>query len=409
MSRLTLDGHGRLPLPAPLARAFGSEPLELVSHSPRHLLLTVPGAAGPVVFAGRLGEIAVADLLSFLHMFRKSGELALELPGGEKHLFLSAGDLAFATSTFPEDELGEVLLGLGRIDRDVLQQARRLVTAGASLGKILVEKGALSPQELQAATRQQVEAIVYGLFACARGSFFFVARELEREDVPCLALSTQNLMMEGLRRLDERALYMRRIPSLDARPQLTADAGEGTTAPEQRLLALVRAAAGSVRELQRKSGLTEFEALRLLHQLIERGWVRLEAAPSVAVEGELGEILGICNGALSAVSRRLAERCPTFQQELRLFLRDLPQPFALVFRDVVLGPDGTLEGGRLLANLGALAEGERKALLVDALNELLFMACLAARRELGGEEAAELTRRVQEITRRLKTLAGRSE
>lgn len=409
MGKIIIDGSGRLPLPGPAAREIGDAALELVSRSPRHLLFTVPAGDGAVVLAGRFGEIAIADLLSFLHMFRKTGILSLALPGGSKDLYFQNGDIAFAASTFPEEELGEVLLAAGKVDRDSLHKARRFATARTSVGKILVEQGTLAPKELWIAVRQQVETIVYTLFACQQGSFSYVAKDLEQEDIPRLSLSTQNLIMEGLRRVDERALFMRRIRSLDDVPVLTDAAGDAQTAVGQRLLDLVRPGGDSAREVLRKSGMVEFEALRLLYQMVERGWVRLEQAPSVAVGGELGEMLAIFNGALTTICRRISGTCPAFHQELRLFLRDLPQPFSFVFRDVGLKEDGTVDSGRILANLAGLEEEDGKKLLVDALNELLFMACLAARRELGSAESAELTQRVQEISRRLKQLTGRNE
>jgi hypothetical protein len=163
-----------------------------------------------------------------------------------------------------------------------------------------------------------------------------------------------------------------------------------------------------VRELLRKSGMGEFDTLRLLYQMVERGAVRLEERTTVPAAGELGEILAIFNGALTALYRRIVGTNPGFSQEVQLFLRDLPQPFSFVFRDVTLQADGTVDGGRLVANLAGLEDGDKKRLLSDALNELLFMECLVARRELGAADSADLLQRVQEIARRVKNLIGRT-
>jgi hypothetical protein len=87
---------------------------------------------------------------------------------------------------------------------------------------------------------------------------------------------------------------------------------------------------------------------------------------TVPVAGELGEILTIFNGALTVLYRRIVETNPGFPQEIQLFLRDLPQPFSFVFSDVTLQADGALDGGRLLANLAGLEEGDMKRLLADS-------------------------------------------
>jgi hypothetical protein len=68
-----------------------------------------------------------------------------------------------------------------------------------------------------------------------------------------------------------------------------------------------------------------------------------------------------------------------------------------------------VDGHRLAANLAGLERGDRLRLLTDALNELVYMECLALRRELGAAESAELIRRVQDVTQRVQTLIGRFE
>ncbi len=409
MPPLTLDGSGRLTLPVAAVREIGVRPLELASHSRRHLLFTADAGEAPAVMAGLLGEIGVADLLSFFNMFRKSGVLHFTLAGGTKELYLQNGEVVFAASTFPEEDLGEVLLALGKIDRETLQKARQRVSDGTALGKLLVAKGVVASKDLWQASRHQVEALIYHLFTFHQGSFCFVAKALEQEEIPRLSMSTQNLIMEGLRRVDEWALYMRRIRSLDAVVRPVDPTAEGQTPAERRLLGLVREGSCPVRELQRKSGMGEFDALRLLHQLLERGVVRLEEAATVVVEGPLAEILAIFNGALTVLYRHIVTQNPVFDQEIRRFLRDLPQPFSFVFRDVTLLEGGALDGGRVAANLAGLEEGDKKRLLADALNELLYMECQAARRELGLAGSAELIQRVQEIARRVKTLTGRKQ
>lgn len=408
MHRTLMDSSGRVGLPQPAVREIGSQPLELVSFSGRHLLFTVPGGNDEVTFAGLLGDLGVADLLSFFNMFRKTGILRFELAGGGKELYLQMGELVFATSSFPEEDLGEILFDLGKIDAAQLQKARRFAGARAGFGKFLVEKGVVGPKDLWQASRNQVEAIVYNLFTEHSGSFSFLHRDLEKDELMRLTLSTQNLIMEGLRRVDERALFMRRIGSLDALPKPTGKSPEGLSPAHLRLLATLAEEGLSAREALRRSGVGEFEGLRLLYQLLEKAVVQMEALPSAPLEGALGEILSIYNGTLVLLYRRMLERNPGFAQEVRLFLRDLPQPFSFVFREVAVREDGSVDGGRILANLAGLEEGDKQKLLSEALNEMLYMVCNCARRDLGAAESADMLQRVQEIGRRIKSFIGRS-
>jgi hypothetical protein len=407
MNKLIIDNSGKLQLPVHAAREIGSRPLRLVSCSDRHLLLSAPaGPQGEMVLGGTLGEVTVTDLLSFFNMFRKTGMLRFALSGGSRDIYFQKGEIVFAASSFPEEDLGEVLHGLGKLGRDVLQKVRRFVTPQVTLGKVLVERGVVTPKDLWQATRHQVEMIVYNLFPLAEGSYAFFAGAAEGEVVR-LSMGTQNLIMEGLRRVDERALFMRRLGSFDAVPVATGKPGDGLPVSEKRLLALAGEGKDPLRDILRKAGMGELDGLRLLYQLAEKGFIRMEEKQETPVVGDLLEILTVFNGVLTAIFRKVAPKAPGLRQEIHTFLRDLPQPFSFVFRDTPIQADGSIDGGRLLANLAGLEEGDKKKLLIDAMNELVYMECIIARRELKTAESTELVQRVQEISQRVKNLCGR--
>lgn len=409
MSQILLEKGGRLPLPLPVVKALGERPLQLTSWSEHHLLLEAGDGGGQVLLAGTIGEVGIVDLLSFCNMFRKSGLLHFSLGGGDKTLFFQNGEIVYATSTFPDEELGEVLYALGKLDRDLLHGARQFAGSDIPLGKILVEQGVINSKDLWAATRSQIETIIYNLFAFSQGAFVFVARPLAEELILRLSMSTQNLIMEGLRRVDERALYMQKVKSLDSVPVATGKVPNDLDSTSQKMLALVQAGVCDGHELLRRSGAGDFDALRLLSQLVDRGVVTMEEAPTVTVEGDLGEIITIFNGVLTAMCRVVSAKNPQFRDEVSCFLRDLPQPFSYVFRQASLREDGSVDGGRILANLAGLEEGDKIRLLTDALSELVYMECIAARRELGAADSSELIKRVQEVSQRVQTLIGRRE
>jgi hypothetical protein len=409
MSDIRFEKGGKLTLPPPVVRSFGERPLRLASWSDHHLLLESADAAGGILLAGSLGEICIVDLLSFCNMFRKSGMMHFVLAGGDKTLYFQNGEIVYATSTFPEEEIGEILYGLGKFGRDVLQGARLAAGSKAPLGKVLVDQGVVDSKDIWTATRSQVETIIYNLFAFSQGSFVFTARELAEEQLVRLSMNTQNLIMEGLRRFDERAVYMQKVRALDAVPVATGKVPNDLDSTSQKMLALVQAGVSDAHELLRRSGAGEFDALRLLSQLVDRGVVVMEEAPTVAVEGDLGEIITIFNGVLTAMCRVVSDKTPQFRDEVSRFLRDLPQPFSYVFRQASLREDGSVDGGRILANLAGLEEGDKMRLLTDALSELVYMECIAARRELGAADSAELIKRVQEVSQRVQILIGRRD
>jgi Domain of unknown function (DUF4388) len=406
---ISIGPQGEIALPPKVARQLKDQALELISSSSQHLLLAANTEKGELILAGQLGEFSVTDLLSLVNMFRKTGILQFQLAGGETSLYFQQGEVVFAASTFPEEDLGEVLFSLGKVDRATLEKARQFATTRTTVGKILVEKQAVSPKDLWAASRSQVESIVYNLFHYHNGSFSFLSKPLDEEQIVRLSMGTQNLIMEGLRRVDERGLFMRAIVSLDRRVVVADPIPDELPEPE---LELVKAMTGQeplVRDVLRKSGYGEFEGLRLLFQLHEKKVIGFAEVAEETLDGLAGQVMTIFNGALKVLYDQISACNAQFSDEVRYFLRDLPQPFSFVFRDVTLRSDGSLDGVRIMHNLAGLGEGDRERLLVDAINELIYMECLAARRELGTEQSASLLQRVQEISRRVKELIGRDK
>jgi hypothetical protein len=411
MIRIQLDDADHLALPAAIANGLNGRELTLASRSQRHLLLTTEGGrAGQIALAGSIGELQVVEVLSIINMFRKSGLLHFNLEGGSKDLHFDAGELVSATSTYPEEEIGEFLLLAGKIDRDTLIKARQAAANDPkALRAQLLQDGRITEQDLQDANSAQIEAIVYHLIPCLHGDFIFVQRRNAPAAAPTapLALRTQHLIMEGLRRSDERAVFMHTLRSHDTKPLATAKEGAELTAKEERLLALAGSGRLTVRELIARSGLGEFQTLALLHRLTGRQLLAIPALETPEIPADLAEILAIANGVLAALYQKINEINHDFGLEMRRFLRDLPQPFAVVLRHVTITTEGTIDSRQIAANLASYPAGEQRALLAETLSELVFMACMAARRDLGDSDSLRLVQQAQEIAIRINQLKER--
>ena len=409
MIRIQLDDVGHIALPAAIANGLNRRELTLASSSQRHLLFTTEGGGeGQIVLAGTIGDLQVVEVLSIINMFRKSGLLHFSLEGGSKDLHFDEGELVSATSTFPEEELGEFLLLSGKIDRDTLIKARQ--AAGNDLQALraqLLAGGRITEEDLQGASSAQVEAIVYHLIPCLTGDFIFIQRRSTTAAPTSLALRTQNLIMEGLRRSDERQVFMRTLRSHDAMPVATGESVAELPAEEERLLALAGSGKLTVRDLIARSGLGEFRTLSLLHRLTGRNLLAVPALETTQIPAELAEILTIANGVLAALYQKINEKNSDFGLEMRRFLRDLPQPFAAVLHHVAITDKGTIDGRQIAVNLANYPLDEQRALLAETLSELVFMACMAARRDLGDSNSLRLVQQAQEIAIRINQLKER--
>lgn len=407
MTKISLDNTGHLLLPEDVRHRLGTEELVSLSASSRHLLLGRIHSDEELVLAGCLGDMALPDLLSFFNMFRKTGVLHFHLLQGEKSLYFHKGEIVFATSTFVKEDLGEILFATGKVERDALERARAIAQGRITLGKALVESGAVSPKDLWLTVRAQVEGIVYHLFTIDQGSFSFVAKTLDKEQIIRLSMSTQNIIMEGLRRQDEGALFMRKIISLEHYPKATGKLPSELSQHEKKLYTLARPGQIQARDLFRQGGLREFEGMRLLYGLIEKRMLTMEEEATTEISGDLGQIVSIYNTVLKAIYARVIKKNPQFLTEIEEYLHALPQPYTFVMRDVELNADGTLEGHRVVQNLAGLEEGDKQRLLADALAELVSFESQALQRELDAVQAQPLIARIQEISHRVKALVGR--
>jgi hypothetical protein len=403
---LRFDSSFRLTFPNRVVNDLTADSITLNSYSDRHLFLTVPAKDSEVILAGCLGEMAAGDLLSFFNVFCKTGVLRFSLAGGTKEIYFQQGEIVMAASTFQEDDIGEILYELGKVNRDVLENARNFSAGFSSLGKGLVEQEIISAKDLWQATRYQVEKITFSLFEFKQGGFSFLIKPLEEEEVAKLSMSTQNLIMEGLRRVDEKILFMRAIKSLDATPVFVENKA-GLSTAEESMLQDIKNSNHSVRGVVRKSGAGEFDGLRFLYQLVQKGAVKIQIPEVAMPEGAFGDLLTIYNGAFSLLFKKIFEAAPHFIEDVNHFFHELPQPYSYVFRGIRLQDDGSLDGGKIVRNLDGLEEGDKLKLLSDALNEVLFMECEVARKELGSADASELIQRIQQISQRVKELIAK--
>ncbi len=405
MYQVEVDDRGRVALPRRIVAGLDAPKLQVESCSAGHILLGVHGAQKPEVIV-TLKTVGIPDVLSFFNMFRKTGILHLDLADGLRRLFFKDGEIIFATSDRLEDDLGEVLCEMGKLERKDLRSVRSEISSAANLSQLLVKRQLVAARDLWLATRQQVESIVYALFAYDSGSCFFVPADPEQDNIVRLSMSTQNLIMEGLRRVDEKALYWRRLRRPEAMLGYSGKAPQGLSSEEKNMMRQLYVTGQSVRKLLGTSEMSEYDALRTLYQLVEKGMLEVTEREEhlQPLAAELETILAIFNEMLALLYAQVSPHSGEMLAEINRFIRELPDPHIYVFRGVQIHPDGTLDMRALAENLHGLELAEQKRLLVEALTEVVYQECSMARRALGAAAATDMVRRVQEFTMRARKL-----
>jgi Tfp pilus assembly protein PilF/DnaJ-domain-containing protein 1 len=223
-----------------------------------------------ILFSGRLKQIRLPKLLRMLGRARKTGVLRVWRNDQDRSLYLKEGDVIFATSRYPDDRLGEVLLKAGKITLAQFESAvEGFRETGKRLGTVLVEQGSITPKDLFWAVSFQVKEIILSLFTWVDGEYEFQEGDLPTEELISLKMSTGNLVLEGLRRINDWYRLTNEIPPLDTVLRLTTDPltlfqAIQLDATEKQVLNLVDGAR-TIRQVFQESPLTAIKTLQLIH------------------------------------------------------------------------------------------------------------------------------------------------
>lgn len=166
---------------------------------------------------GNLEDLGLGEILQIVSLSRKSGILALHSMGREGRILFRQGQVIRATSSIFQQNLGETLIQQGIIDLPLLKRAlaaQEQEGFSERLGTILVNRFAVSVDAIEAVVREQIEGVVYSLFAWAEGTFDFELQDnvaaiddIKMDPLQFMldqGLNPQFLAMEGSRIVDER-------------------------------------------------------------------------------------------------------------------------------------------------------------------------------------------------------------
>jgi hypothetical protein len=163
---------------------------------------------------GSLARHDVPDLLHRLHLDRWTGVVTVTHGGVARSITVNEGHLAFANSSNPDDRLGILLVRRGRISLRQLAAGVASIRPPMRLGTVLVKQGVLQPAELVQAVNEHSSEIIYGAFQWTEGSY--KTKEGRADEKITLQLSTPDIILEGIRRIEAWSRVERAVGGLDA-------------------------------------------------------------------------------------------------------------------------------------------------------------------------------------------------
>jgi hypothetical protein len=261
--------------------------------------LLSPAVSAPLKPEGSLVERDFPELVHVLYEKSFTGSLVLSRAGIAKSVTLEHGRLVFASSTDPDERLGELLLRRGRLSLRDYVEAGKSVGPGKRLGAVLVERGVLGPKDLIKAVVDHTQEIIYGAFQWTDGRYRLQEGQRSAEAIT-LNISTPDLIVEGVRRIDSWGRVSRAAGTLESRYEraegYTSVAGKMTLTDAQLEILTGMREPQALGAICDASILPSIEVCRALWAYRVIGLVRRLDAPEparAALEDDgLGEVLG---------------------------------------------------------------------------------------------------------------------
>jgi uncharacterized protein DUF4388 len=360
---------------------------------------------------GTLAETTVPDLIRSIVRNNETAILSLDAIGRNDAIYFFEGRIVSASSTDSDVGLAETLLRSGDLTIDQYNHAMERLVVARRIGALLVELGYLVPDELPRAAERQANAIVLNAMAYRTGSYTIEFTTEMPEDTIVLPLSTERLILDGVRRIEFWSLITRGVGRLDRVLEQVKGADTRTfqlelTDDENHVLNLL-AEGQSVEELCARSYLTNFQTFRTIWGLLAVNLIQDAEATVVdekraAVENEyelealVERYNGVFQQVFALVFQRIGDHVYDFTDRVILHLSPETLPYLSGMNFV---NEGRLDFDQLLNNLYASGSRDHGSVVHRVLTELLYGWIYEIRAEFGPTAEADAVRMAESVKR----------
>jgi tetratricopeptide (TPR) repeat protein len=143
----------------------------------------------------------IAYYLRDVYLNKKSGRLIFKHGSIQKYLFFQEGNLVFARSNQPSEQLGGILVKLGRISEVEKLRIDYYIEPRKNIGQILVKKGLISERDLYDGLVYQMKEITLNVFPYFDAEILFQEQEQFMEQGFESKIGVPFLIEDGIRRM----------------------------------------------------------------------------------------------------------------------------------------------------------------------------------------------------------------
>ena len=178
-----------------------------------------------VALRGNVKDFGIAEVFQLIGQQRKTGILELSDGDEQVQLVFDRGAVVEAAPVGgrPHEGLGEMLVRCGLLSRQRVEKLHRECAASAqTLPRRAVERCGLDAAELASIEDLLTRETLLRILRWSSGSFDFRAQPVEHERQLGTLLGAEQILMDGLRMVDEWQSFCELVPSQDLVFQQTA-------------------------------------------------------------------------------------------------------------------------------------------------------------------------------------------
>jgi uncharacterized protein DUF4388 len=355
---------------------------------------------------GTLAETTVPDLFRSLLRSSETAMVSLDAIGRNDVIYFNEGRIISATSTDVDMGLGEILLRSGEIDLQQYDNAMERIVVARRIGAVLVELGYLAPDDLIRAVERQASTIVLNAMAYRTGSYTIEFTGELPDGVIALPLSTERLMLDGVRHIDYWSLIFRGIGRLNRLLEMAPGALPRAHAlelsDEENHILSFFAEPQSVESVCARSYLSNFLTCRTLWGLVAIDLLQDAESDAISekraaveteyeLEADVERYNGVYQQMFALVFQKIGDHVYDFTDRVVAHLSPGTMPY---LSGMNLVNESRIDFDQLLNNLIASGSQDHGAVIHAVLNELLYGWIIEIRTEFGPDmeaAAAKLT------------------
>ncbi len=228
---------------------------------------------------GKIDEFGAAEIIQLIAQQQKTGSLKLQKGEEKVEIYFEKGELS---GTVPQpriygEPLGLMLLRAGIITNDILAKAlKKQQKTFEFLGHILINEAGVSIEQVHRCLFTQVYETFYSVLQWKDGKYSFEQKDISRAELLPELPPVESIILDALRMIDEWPEIEKLFPVNNMIVLRTDEDCLNRFSDDELIIYGLIDGKSSLEEITDKSLLGMFTAYKILSEMLNEGFIKLE-------------------------------------------------------------------------------------------------------------------------------------